>query len=142
MMKGPETIFFDDYGTMYSATEEGNLISFTDIQTNERDGKTTAKVTLVKDLGPGRPLGAKFLGDTLYVADAALGLTRVTNVLDPKSKVEIVATGVMDGGNWTRIMYADDVAVSPKTGMVYFTDGESCLTTTTQPGNGQLALYY
>lgn len=122
LMKGPETIFFDDHGAMYATTEEGNLIRLTDMETDE-SGKMTVKATIVKDLGNGRPLAGKFLGDTLYVADPVLGLTRVQNVADPKSKVEIVATTVMDDGKESRIRYADDVAVAPQSGMVYFTDG-------------------
>jgi hypothetical protein len=125
-MKGTETMFFDDHGTMYSTTGNGNLISFTDIQIDGGNGKTTAKTSLVKDLGTGRPLAGKFLGNTVYVADAVLGLTRVQNVYDPRSKVEIVASTVVDhhnGGKETRIHFADDVAVAPKSGMVYFTDG-------------------
>eukprot|EP00934_Nitzschia_sp_Nitz4_P004608 Nitzschia sp. Nitz4//scaffold9_size221794//91527//93025//NITZ4_001345-RA/size221794-snap-gene-0.99-mRNA-1//1//CDS//3329560998//4598//frame0 len=121
LLKGPETVFFDNQGTMYTATENGNLISLTDFEaTNE--GDLTAKTTWVKDLGTGRPLGGKFLGDSLYVADSVLGLTRVSNVSDPFSKVEIVATTVVDNGKLTRIHFADDVAVSTRSGMVYFTD--------------------
>lgn len=121
-MKGTETIFFDDEGTMYAANADGNLVSFTSFQ-RDIEGRTTSKVSVVKDLGTGRPLAGKFLGDTLYVADAALGLTRVQNVSDPLSKVEIVATSVLLDGEESRITFADDIAVAPKSGMVYFTDG-------------------
>lgn len=122
LMKGTETLFFDDHGTMYATTERGNLISFADIQTDSNE-KTTVKISLVKNLGPGRPLAGKFLGNTLYVADAVLGLTRVQNVFDSSSKVEIVASTVVDDGKETRIHFADDLAVAPNSGMVYFTDG-------------------
>lgn len=125
-MKGTETIFFDDNGTMYATNENGKLISITDIHTDS-EGTTSAKATVVKNLGTGRPLAGKFLGDTLYVADAALGLTRVKNVSDPSSKVEIVASSVIVDGKESRITFADDVAVAPNTGMVYFTDGMSIL---------------
>jgi hypothetical protein len=123
LMNGTETVFFDDHGTMYATTENGNLISFSDIQTPDDDGKSTTKTSLVKDLGTGRPLAGKFMGSTVYVADSVLGLTRVQNVYDPKSKVEIVASTVMDNGKETRIFFADDLAVAPNSGMVYFTDG-------------------
>jgi hypothetical protein len=121
LLKGPETVFFDDNGVMYTTTDDANLITLTDFQT-EADGKITAKTTLLADV-VGRPLGAKFTGDTLYMADAALGLTRIRNPHDPKSKLELVATTVKDGGKETRIQFADDLAIGPKTGMVYFTDG-------------------
>jgi hypothetical protein len=107
---------------MYFGNEDGNLISMTDIETDP-DGKMTAKTTLVADLGPGRPLGAKFSGDTLYIADAVLGLTRIRNVNDPMSKVEIVATTVVENGTTSRLLYVDDIAIGPKTGAIYFTDG-------------------
>ncbi len=123
LMKGTETIFFDDNGIMYATTEQGNLISLTDMETDD-GGKITTKATIIQDLGNGRPLAGKFLGDTLYVADAMLGLTRVRNVFDSRSKVEIVVSTVIDEGKETRIHFADDVAVAPGSGMIYFTDGE------------------
>ncbi len=124
LLKGIETVFFDSKGTMYSTNEDANLIALTDFQT-DLNGKTTAKTTKIAGLGVGRPLGARFTGDdnTLYITDAVLGLTRIQKPQDPKSKVEIVATTVMDQGKETRILFADDVAIGPKTGMVYFTDG-------------------
>jgi len=140
LMRGTEAIFFDDHGTMFSTTENGKLISITDIETDQ-EGKTTAKVTVVKDLGMGRPLSGKFLGDTLYVADAALGLTRVQNISDPRSKVEIVASFVEVDGEETRINFADDIAVAPSTGMVYFTDGKCSVNCTWLRYNMLLDLY-
>jgi sugar lactone lactonase YvrE len=123
LLKGPETIFFDTNGVMYFGNDDGNLISMTDFETAP-DGKMTAKTTLVADLGPGRPLGAKISGETLYVADALLGLTRIQNISDPMSKVEIVATTVVDNGTTSRLLFADDVVIGPKTGAIYFTDGK------------------
>jgi DNA-binding beta-propeller fold protein YncE len=75
------------------------------------------------------PLGAKFTpdGNTVYIADGALGLLRVVDPLNPKSKVEIVASKVMDGGKITPITFADDVTIGPKSGRVYFTDGKTNL---------------
>ena len=123
LMRGPETLFFHDDGTMYATTENGNLVSFSDIQT-ESDGRQTVRVQKVKDLGRGRPMAGKFLGDTLYIADAFQGLTHIQNVSDPHSNVEIVASSVLDDRVETPINLADDVAVAPQSGMVYFTDGE------------------
>jgi sugar lactone lactonase YvrE len=125
LMRGPETIVFDSDGTLLTLTEEANLVSLTDFE-NESDTRITAKTTLVANLGNGRPLGGQFAPDgTLYIADAVLGLTRIKNPRDPKSKLEIVASTVMDAGEETRITLADDVVIGPKTGMIYFTDGTS-----------------
>jgi sugar lactone lactonase YvrE len=88
------------------------------------DGVTiTAKSKVVADLGMGRPLGGRFDAQgTLYIADAHLGLTRLKNPGSGSSKVELVASRVFDQEQWTPILYANDVAVGPNTGMVYFTD--------------------
>ena len=120
MLKGPETVFFDGNGVMYTTTDDANLISLTDFR-DEPDGTISAKTKVVADV-VGRGLGAKFVDDTLYIADGALGLTRIRNFRNPKSKLEIVATKVMDGGEETRINFADDLAIGLKTGIVYFTD--------------------
>ena len=126
LLRGPETVFFGPDGTMFTTTDKGYLISLTDFVT-ETKTKITAKTTLLKDLGPGRPLGAKFTpdGNTLYIADGALGLLRVVDPMNPKSKVEIVASKVIDNGQITPITFADDVTIGPKTGRVYFTDGKT-----------------
>lgn len=112
---------------MFTINEDSNLIQLTDVQGIPAQGDAvhkTAKVTVVADLGPGRALGASFApdGSTLYIADSVLGLTRLVNPFDPKSKVELIASSVMDGGVSTPIRFADDVVVGPKTGKVYFTD--------------------
>lgn len=148
LLRSPETIVFGPDGTMYTLSDQGFLISLTDLRPatpaesdqNGRDGVIwTAETTLVKDLGCGRPLGAKFTlttttdtedddddgsTATLYVADALLGLIRIQNPTSPTSKVEIVASKIFgNNGAWTRIHYADDLTIGPKTGRVYFTDG-------------------
>jgi sugar lactone lactonase YvrE len=89
--------------------------------------KVTAKVNFVKDLGIGRPLGGKFSpdGQTLYIADAILGLTRLKNPHDPASKVELVSNAVMDDGVMTPILYADDVDIGPISGKVFFSDAST-----------------
>jgi sugar lactone lactonase YvrE len=127
LMKGAETVVFGKDGTMYVLTEEANLLSLTDFEDDEDGVTITAKADVVKDLGAGRPLGAKFTmdGKTLYIADTLLGLTRVQNVKDPTSKVEIVASGVMDGGRMSKFLYTDDVCVGPKTGKIYFSDAST-----------------
>ena len=118
-MKGPETIVFGNDGTMYIMTEEGFLVSITDLQEGDDGITVTAKTTEIADLGMGRPLGGKFSKDnTLYMADAHFGLTRLKNPGDKGAKVELVASRVLDQGEWTQILYANDVAIGPKTGMV------------------------
>lgn len=125
LLRSAETVVFGPDGTMYTTTDQGYLISLTDLVV-ESSERITAKTTLVKDLGPGRPLGAKFTpnGNTLYIADSVLGLLRVQDPSKSESKVEIVASEVMDGGRRTRLNFADDLTIGPKTGRVYFTDGK------------------
>jgi hypothetical protein len=69
-------------------------------------------------------LGGKFAADgTLYIADAHLGLLRVPHPISEHSKVELVASRVQDSvGNYSQILYCNDVAVGPKSNKVYFTD--------------------
>ena len=124
-MKGPESVVFGNDGTMYVMNEEGFLVCLSGFQ-EKNDGVTiAAKTKIIANLGPGRPLGGSFSPDgALYVADAHLGLTRLSNLTDD-SKVELVASRVFDQGKWSQIAYANDVAVGPKTGNVYFTDCKS-----------------
>ena len=142
-MKGPETIVFGNDGTLYILTEDGFLVQLTDMQTSKENGViVNATATVVRDLGPGRPLGGKFVPEsaatqsknkpqqqqqqqrnTLYIADTLLGLTRIQNVQDPKSKLEIVVRSVTDEeGIESPLRYTNDVAIGPKTGRVFFTD--------------------
>jgi sugar lactone lactonase YvrE len=124
LMKGPETIVFGADGTLYVLTEEANLLSLTDFEESDDGLKVTAKVNFVKDLGIGRPLGGKFTpdGQTLYIADAILGLIRLKNPHDPESKVELICSTVVDEGVMTQILYADDVDIGPISGKVFFSD--------------------
>jgi Strictosidine synthase len=122
---GPETIVFGNDGTMYALSEDAFLIQID--QFNERDDgiHINSTTTIIADLGPGRPLGGKFTpkGNTLYICDAILGLTRIRDVKDRKSKLEIVTRSVpLLNGTRSPILYADDVVIGPKTGKVYFTD--------------------
>jgi sugar lactone lactonase YvrE len=144
LLKGAETIVFGGDGTLYALTEEANLISLTDFETSADDKSiVTAKSTLVKDLGMGRPLGGKFTpdGETLYMADSLLGLTRIRNPQDPASKVELVVSKVMDAGKMTPISYAIDVAVGPVSGKVYFTDSSDIVPDRVESSNMWDTLY-
>ncbi|KAG7356114.1 strictosidine synthase related protein [Nitzschia inconspicua] len=136
LLSSPETVFFGPDGTMYTATDQGHLISLTDWK-YESNHIITAKTTLVKSLGPGRPLGAKFTSDgsTIYFADALLGLLRLRHPHNPESKVEIVASTVVDtNGQSTPIMLADDLTIGPVSGKIYFTDAS----TVPPPRNGDM----
>mmetsp|Transcript_17326 Transcript_17326/g.26485 ORF Transcript_17326/g.26485 Transcript_17326/m.26485 type:complete len:428 (+) Transcript_17326:41-1324(+) len=126
LLKGPETVIFDPKGTMYVLTEDSKLVSLTDFQEEELSSSvvTTAKVTLAMDLGNGRPLGGAFASDgTLYFADSILGLARVNLNKKQSRKVEIVASSVqLQDGSMSKILFADDADIGPKTGYVYFSD--------------------
>jgi sugar lactone lactonase YvrE len=126
LLRSAETVFFGPDGTLYATTDQGYLISLTDFE-KESDVRISAKTTLIKDLGKGRPLGAKFTSDgsMIYIADAALGLLRLLNPHEKTSKVEIVSSSVMDGGKRTSFNFLDDVAIGPKSGKVYFTDAST-----------------
>ena len=126
-MKGPETILVGPGGELYAFARGAKLVQLTDIQPTDDPQTKTAKVTIARDLGNGAPLGGKFTpdGQTLYIADPMLGLARIRNFTDPNSKLEIVATQVMDNGVMSRILFADDVAIGSRTGKIYFSDGKS-----------------
>jgi sugar lactone lactonase YvrE len=133
LLVGPETVVFDQDGIMYILTDQGKLVSLTDFKDGEDGTTITAKTTLIKNLGVGRPLGGKFTNDgkTLYIADAILGLVRVTNpTTDPQSKVELVASSIVPraGQNNNKpqpLLFVDDVCIGLKSGKVYFTDATS-----------------
>ena len=125
-IKGPETIVFGNDGTMYVLSEDAYLLKVDPFHETPDGRYINSTVTMVADLGTGRPLGGKFTpkGNTLYICDAVLGLIRVRDVKDlRKSKIEIVTRTAMDSnGTMSPIEYADDVVIGPKTGKVYFTD--------------------
>jgi Strictosidine synthase len=150
-VKGPETVVFHKDGTMYVLTEDSQLVRLQDLTpfgstsniattTTTRGqgsqvGIVNATSVVLAGLGGGRPLGGRMIHNTLYIGDAILGLTRIQNIKDGRSKVEIVASTVLDYETPpnnatksttpmvpTRIAYADDVVIGPRTGRVYFTD--------------------
>jgi hypothetical protein len=135
LMVGPETIVYGKDGTLYILSDQGNLVSMTDFKDGDDGSTITAKATLIKNLGMGRPLSGRFTSDgkTLYITDAFLGLTRIPNIHDAKSKVELVASSfvVKDGKNDNdeeveqQILYANDLCIGPQTGKVYFTDSSN-----------------
>ena len=125
LLKGPETVIIGPNEEIYALARGAKLVRLDDLQPTEDPHTKSAKVTVAAELGNGAPLGGKFTpdGDTFYLADPLLGLARIRNFSDPTSKLEIVASSVMDSGVLTPILYADDVAIGPKTGRIYFSDG-------------------
>ncbi len=108
---GPETIAVDEQGRVCTGTKEGRIL---------RDGRAW--------LSTGdRPLGLKFDRDgTLYVADALLGLLRVT----PEGQVTTLVG---------EIGYPNSVDVSPA-GDVYFTDSSAKFSPRTWNGSYEASL--
>lgn len=158
LIEAPETVILGPNDSIYVMTEKAELVAMTDFQPvaaaadyDDKEAKDnteskecpagrflSAKTTRVADLGIGRPLGGQFTydGKTLYIADMVLGLTRIHDPhLYPTSKVELVASSVYDEerGGMSQILFADDVVIGPKTGMVYFTDG-TCSNFSCHPG--------
>lgn len=126
ILKGPESVFFDRQGVMYVMTEDSKLLKFTDFIDEGKENSISiisAKVTELLDLGIGRPLGGKFAKDgTLYIANTLLGLTRVRFAKNERLVVELVASKVKIGEEWSAFRYTNDIDIGPKTGCVYFTD--------------------
>lgn len=153
LLKGHETILFDPKGQMYVLTEQSKLVKIvniketTEAERNDLDSNPSissssstpssamivtyiAETVEIADLGVGRPLGGAFdsTGSYVYVADAILGLIGVQMPKTKKQKaiVELLASKVqLNDGTWSSIVFADDVAIGPKTGLVYFTDASS-----------------
>jgi len=124
VLEGPETVIFDDDGTMYAFTRGAKLVRIDEFEPSTKDDSiVTAQVTVITTL-PGRALGAKFVPDkkVLYFAAPLLGLCRI-DLAKRFPIVELVASKVrLDDGTWSQISFADDVDIGPKTGHVYFSD--------------------
>ena len=103
---GPEDVVIGFGNLLYTATDDGNILSL------QADGSDL----LVFAVTGGRPLGLDYRGGFLYVANAHLGLQRVRQ----DGRV-VVLTDTFDG---EPIRYANDVAVA-KDGAVYFTDAST-----------------
>ena len=141
-IKGTETIVVDPTakGTIYAMTEEAKLIRVSNVANDSYGNTATATIEVVHDLGNGRPLGGAFTADgqTLWIADAALGLMRLRNPTNPQSKVELVVSSVVtnddddDGSSSSKVSklaYTNDVTIGPQTGKVYFTDASTVVPT-------------
>jgi Strictosidine synthase len=129
LLIGPETVIVHPKtNALYAFARGAKLVRLDDLRPSASDNRVlTAKVTVSANLGIGAPLSGKFTedGKTLYVVDPILGLVRIRNFQDNQhlATIELVANKVMDNGKLTKILYADDVAIGPKTGKIYFSDG-------------------
>ncbi|MEM8541969.1 MAG: SMP-30/gluconolactonase/LRE family protein [Pseudomonadota bacterium] len=105
---GPEDAAIGPDGAVFIATHEGAIIRY---------DPDASKIAKFAETG-GRPLGVEFDGSgTLYVADAFLGLLKISADGD----VSLLANETKSG---SPIQYADDVDIAPD-GTVYFTDAST-----------------
>jgi hypothetical protein len=139
-IQGSETIF-TWRNRLFGLNEQAQLLELTDLPTpaQEHDmlqaGGTiwNASSVIHKNLGMGRPLGGYVQGDTLYVADAVLGITQLKQFDQPNSLVELVTNQVSvlkklkkRDTDYTEVtspvLLANSVTVGPITHKIYFTD--------------------
>lgn len=128
VVAGPETVLIrnNDNNKVLVLTEHGTLVELLTNDSSTNDRVVDTKVW--SNLGIGRPLGGRFASDnTLYIADAALGLTRLRQYEKPTSHVELLVSTVTvlteNGTTYeSPLLYVNAVAIGPKTGNVYFTD--------------------
>ncbi len=105
---GPEDAAFGPDGQLYITSHEGSIIQYDPVSGDVVEFAKTG----------GRPLGLEFGKDgTLYVADAYLGLLKISAA----GKVTVLANKTKSG---TPIRYADDVDIADD-GSVYFTDAST-----------------
>jgi len=125
LLDGPETIILDEESNMYALLPKlGRIVSLTNLAPSPNDENIIyADVTELASFY-GSPLGGNFVPGTkiLYFADAILGLCRI-DLAKQDPKVELVASKVqLSDGSESPILYADDVDIGRKSGMVYFSD--------------------
>lgn len=148
---GPETVLLWR-DRVFLLTETAQLLELTDLPTKQQeqelltlnyiqeDGTNenshyvwNATSVVRKNLGIGRPLGGRFHANTLYIADAVLGLTQLKNVDNPDSFVELLTNQVTVLKKSTKrnatyaqvnspLLFVNSVAVGPVTKKIYFTD--------------------
>lgn len=154
----PETVISHpvDSTLLYTMTADSKLVRFRDVtpsflqrggdqhqeqqQQHQQHYNVPVETTVVReDLGPGRPLGGRWTldGRTLYIADAVLGLTRLSDLeKDPHCPLEIVASSVpillerdldpkADEVVTTKVSpfgFVNSIEIGPRTGKIYFTD--------------------
>ena len=105
---GPEDVALGPDGRVYMALHSGKIAAL-DLETGSFE--------TVADTG-GRPLGIEFdVGGTLWIADAYIGLIKMT----PDDDLTTVASETSDG---SAILYADDLDIASD-GKVYFSDAST-----------------
>lgn len=105
-IEGPEDIAANSRGELFFSAHDGGIYRY------HNDGRIEAFVNT-----GGRPLGLSFgAEDNLLIADAYLGLVRVT----PSGIITVLTTQAAG----IPIRYADDVDVAAD-GMIYFTDAST-----------------
>lgn len=130
LLDGPETIVFDDESNMYALiSKRGSVVILNNLApSSNNENIIYADVTELASFA-GSPLGGKFVPGTkiLYFADSILGLCRI-DLAKNNPKVELVASKVqLSDGSESPILYADDVDIGRKSGMVYFSDASNIL---------------
>lgn len=105
---GPEDAAIGPDGAVYIATHEGAIVRY---------DPNSSSVSKFAETG-GRPLGVEFDSrGTLYVADAFLGLLKISS----DGQVSVLADETKSGSS---IQYADDLDIAAD-GSVYFTDAST-----------------
>lgn len=135
MLKGPETVVIGPNGEVYALTEK-NLVLLKDFEDKGKGIYHAKTEAIMKDM-EGRALGGRFTvdGEYLYLADAVLGLTRIKDP-SPTATVEVVSNSVvLKDGEVSPILHADDVAIGPHSGKVYFTDATDIAPTLDSSGS-------
>lgn len=124
LLIGPETIVFSEDSKMYTFTEDGKIVRLENLIAAPNDANTVYADVVEIAASIGRPLGGKFVPGTqvLYFADVLLGLCRI-DLSNKHPKIELVASKVQtEDGRWSPILFADDVDIGTKSGMIYFSD--------------------
>lgn len=147
LLVGPETVVIDYESNIYALAGD-NIIQLKNLGREETKSDPSypdsypdtypdrskwgdnvfADVVIVAK-SPGFLLGGKFVPNTkiLYFADAVNGLCRI-DLSKPNPKVELIASSFqLDNGTWSKITFADDVDIGPKSGIVYFSDASDIL---------------
>ncbi|GAX22270.1 hypothetical protein FisN_22Hh059 [Fistulifera solaris] len=139
-IQGSETLF-TWRNRLFGLNEQAQLLELTDLPTPAQEDdllqahETVWNATSVvhKQLGMGRPLGGYVNGDTLYVADAVLGITQLKHFDKQESLVELITNQVSvlkklkkRDTHYTQVtspvLFANSVTVGPITHKIYFTD--------------------
>lgn len=109
---GPEDTALGPDGLTYAGLADGSVIRFSP--------DNSGSVEAIVNTG-GRPLGLKFHGDRLYIADAFSGLIYIENATAASGHEVQLATDEVNG---KRMMFVDDPDMASD-GTVWFTDAST-----------------